>query len=260
MANLVLAFAEMLGAAILLDAGIKGDSIANVINGQATHHGLDTGTNPVTTAAAPVGAGVGTVAGGAKSAGGSVASGIAAGASGYVNPVPGAQTGRVDQGVDYLLGAAGFLAPGRSQILLANPSDSGWGGGGYIAGKLLDGPQAGQVWYAAENLLPTVKVGDTVQAGAQVGKAAALGAFGVAAGRIEAGWADPGSPGRPLAQALPGYSGDQSTAGLTAGYSFDRFVSALGGVAGVFSGAGASLAGSIEHLFSGASHPSGVPY
>lgn len=257
MANLVLAFAEMLGAAILLDAGIKGDSIANVINGQATHHGLDTGANLSGSVA-----GVGKAAvtsGAASTAAGAAASGAAAGAA-YVNPVPGAQTGRVDQGVDYLLGAGGFLAPGRSQILLANPSDSGWGGGGYIAGKLLDGPLAGQVWYAAENLLPTVKVGDTVQAGAQVGKAAALGAFGVAAGRIEAGWADPGSPGRPLAQALPGYSGDQSTAGLTAGYSFDRFVSALGGVAGVFSGAGASLAGSIEHLFSGASHPSGVPY
>src|ERR1700746_1016957 len=40
MANLPLAFAEVLVGAIVLDAGVKGDSIANVIRGRATQHPL----------------------------------------------------------------------------------------------------------------------------------------------------------------------------------------------------------------------------
>jgi len=47
-ANLVLAFAEICAGAIVLDAGIKGDSITNVIKGQATQHPLagDTSNAP----------------------------------------------------------------------------------------------------------------------------------------------------------------------------------------------------------------------
>ena len=45
MANLVLAFGEILVGAIILDAGIKGDSIPNVIKGQATQHPLSGATS-----------------------------------------------------------------------------------------------------------------------------------------------------------------------------------------------------------------------
>lgn len=40
MANLVLTFAEVLAGAVVLDAAVKGDSIANVVRGQATQHSL----------------------------------------------------------------------------------------------------------------------------------------------------------------------------------------------------------------------------
>ena len=79
-------------------------------------------------------------------------------------------------------------------------------------------------------------------------------------GNIEAGWADPSSPGQPLAQSLAGYAGDQSQQALTAGYSFSKFVQALGGVAGVFQGAGAALQKAIMAEFPSGHHPAGVPY
>ena len=176
----------------------------------------------------------------------------------YTNPVPGASTGRIDQGVDYTLSSSGFLAPGKSQILIANANDSGWGGGGYIAAKLLDGPLAGDVYYVAEGVKPVVKAGDIVQAGQQL-VTRVTNPFNGTLGNIEAGWANPNNPGQPIAQTLSGYSGDQSSQALTAGYAFSNFVTALGGIAGQFQGAGASLAGSIENLFKGGT-PAGVPY
>src|SRR5215469_14328811 len=110
MANLVLSFAELLAGAVLLDAAIKGDSIANVIQGKATSHPL-AGSSGSSSSTGAGGAGAGT-------------STIPAGS--YTNPVPGAQTGRIDQGVDYTLGSGGFVAPGRSQVLESTPSSSGW--------------------------------------------------------------------------------------------------------------------------------------
>jgi hypothetical protein len=231
--NLVLAFGEILVGAIILDAGIKGDSIANVVKGQATIHPLPG-------------------AGGSSSGGG----GATGSTSGYVNPLPGAHTGRIDQGVDYT--GSQFVAPGRSKVLIADAHNAGWKGGGYIAAQLLDGPLAGTVYYFAEGISPLVKAGETIAAGAPLGTAVA-NPYNGTVGNIEAGWADPTSPGRPLAQSLSGYSGDQSTQGLTAGYSFSRFVSALGGVAGVFQGAGTALAGAIEHEFTAGAAP-GVPF
>lgn len=239
MANLVLSFAELLVGAILLDAAVKGDSIGNVINGTATSHPL-TGS-------------------GASSSTGSTSSSTGAGSSssaaGYVNPVPGATTGRVDQGVDYTLGSAGFVAPGRSQIVYVG-SGGGWGNE-YVAGKLLDGPLAGSVWYIAEAAAkaPGVVEGAIVNAGEQiVPKGSSTG------GAIEAGWANPASPGQTLAQSLTGYSGDQSRQALASGYSFSTFVAALGGVSGAFEGAGATLAGAIEQAFSSGAEAGVVPF
>lgn len=240
MANLVLAFAELLGGAIILDAAIKGDTIAHVVTGQATQQAL------------PGASGGGTTPAGSSSPSGSLPAGT------YTNPVPGASTGRIDQGVDYTLSGKGFLAPGRAKILIANQSDPGWAGGGYIAYQLLDGPLAGAIGFVAEGIAPVVQAGQTVAAGTMIARPAASPYNGIV-GNIEAGWADPNSPGRPLAQALSGYGGDQSTQALTAGYSFSQFVHALGGVAGVFQGAGSALASAIAGAFSHG-HPAAVPY
>jgi len=244
MANLVLSFAELLAGAVLLDAAIKGDSIANVIQGKATSHPLAGSSSSTATAAAAGGGGAST-------------STIPAGS--YINPVPGAQTGRIDQGVDYTLGSGGFVAPGRSQILEATASSSGWQGGGYLAAKLLDGPLAGAVYYVAEGIRPLVKVGDTVAAGTPLTSSIANPYNGVV-GNIEAGWANPSSPTVPLAQSLSGYSGDQSRQGLTAGYSFSSFVHALGGVKGVFQGVGQALAPSILQAFQSGAEAGVVPF
>jgi hypothetical protein len=234
MANLVLAFGEILVGAIVLDAGIKGDSIPNVIRGQATQH-------PLTTASA-AGAGAG---------------GADPGVGGYVNPVPGASTGRVDQGVDYHLGPQGFLAPGKSQIVYVG-AGGGWGNE-YVAGKLLDGPLAGAVWYIAEAPAKAAGIveGAIVKAGQQITPPGSS-----TGGAVEAGWANPSNPGQTLAQSMPGYppGGDQSTQALTAGYSFSKFIHALGGIAGTFEGAGTALSGAVEQAGSGLIAAAGVPY
>ena len=242
MANLVLSFAELLAGAVLLDAAIKGDSIANVITGKATSHPL---------------AGSSSSSGSTTGTGGASTGTLPAGS--YTNPVPGATTGRIDQGVDYTLGSGGFVAPGRSQILVADTSNSGWKGGGYIAAKLLDGPLAGAVYYIAEGIKPLVSAGQTVAAGTQLGSGVA-NPYNNVVGNVEAGWANPSSPTVPLAQSLTGYSGDQSRPGLTAGYSFSSFVHALGGVPGVFQGAGQALAGAIQQAFSSGAEAGLVPF
>lgn len=242
MANLVLAFAEILAGAIILDAGIKGDSIANVVKGQATQHPL---------AGSTTGGGTPGAASGAPT---TVAPGT------YTNPVPGASTGRVDQGVDYTLSPQGFVAPGKAKILQADAHNPGWKGGGYIAYQLLDGPLAGSVGYVAEGVTPApgISPGKIVNAGTQL-VTRAINPYNGTLGNIEAGWADPNSPGRPLAQALSGYGGDQSTAALTAGYSFSQFVTALGGVGGTFQNVASSVAHGIEQAI-GAGTAAGVPY
>lgn len=48
MANQPLAFAELLAGAVILVAAVKGDSIANVINGTATQHSAGLGTTSST--------------------------------------------------------------------------------------------------------------------------------------------------------------------------------------------------------------------
>jgi hypothetical protein len=227
MANLVLAFGEVLVGAIVLDAGIKGDSIPNVIKGQATQHPL-TGDSTSTST-------------GAGTAGPSAA---VDSSSGYTNPVPGASSGRIDQGVDYHLGSQGFLAPGNSQIVYTG-SGGGWGNE-YVAGQLLDGPLKGAVWYIAEapGKLAGIVKGAVVKAGQQITPPGSS-----TGGAIEAGWANPANPGQTLAQSMAGWSSDQDVHSLTAGYSFSKFVHALNGPVGTFEGAGTALAGAVEHTF-----------
>lgn len=243
MANLPVAFAEILVGAVVLDAAIKGDSIANVIKGQATQH-------PIT--------GLGSGSGSSTGTSSSAASGVNSLAPGtYTNPVPGATTGRLDQGVDYALGPAGFVAPGNSQIVYVASGSGlqGWGNE-YVAGQLLDGPLKGAIWYIAEagSVASGIVKGATVSAGQQITPQGSS-----TGGAIEAGWADPSNPGNPLARSLTGYSGDQSLGALTAGYSFSNFVHALGGPFGHFSNVAASLMSAVESEFS-TKTVTGVPY
>lgn len=158
------------------------------------------------------------------------------GNKGYVNPVGKWSPSRIDAGVDGTLNSQ-YLAPGNSKILIADAHNSGWAGGGYIAGMFLDGSLKGKVWYVSEGVAPVVPVNAKVSAGQPVAQPVPSPYNGVN-GNIETGWAAPSQPGNPLAHTLPGYTGDQSAQGIAAGNSFNRFLVSLGAQPGVVQGDG----------------------
>jgi murein DD-endopeptidase MepM/ murein hydrolase activator NlpD len=98
----------------------------------------------------------------------------------YVSPFVSATTGRIDQGVDFT-GIGPIAAVGDARILATGAP--GWPEGGGVLYQLLDGPQAGQVIFVYEGIRATVRAGEQVSAGEQIG------AF-VAGGSIEMGFAD----------------------------------------------------------------------
>ena len=88
----------------------------------------------------------------------------AAAASGYLNPlraVSGLVPERVDQGVDFA-GTGPVYAIGNAVVTDAMGVNSGWPGGGWVSYQLTDGPDAGLVVYVAEDVTPTVQVGQHV--------------------------------------------------------------------------------------------------
>lgn len=160
---------------------------------------------------------------------------------GYTNPVGNWQPGRIDQGVDGTL-TSSAVAPGDSIILpVTKVSDPGWAGGGYIAGQLTTGKLKGKCWYIAEGIVPIVPVGAKVKAGSPVARRIVSPYANHQLGNIEIGWADPNSPGRPLAQSISGYGGDQSPQAMAAGNSFNRFILKLGASPGAAQGAGVGV-------------------
>jgi murein DD-endopeptidase MepM/ murein hydrolase activator NlpD len=85
-------------------------------------------------------------------------------ASGYLNPlraVSGLVPERVDQGVDFA-GTGPVYAIGDAVVTGAMGGNSGWPGGGWVSYQLTDGPDAGLVVYVAEDVTPTVQVGQHV--------------------------------------------------------------------------------------------------
>lgn len=135
---------------------------------------------------------------------------------GYVNPIPGAQIGRTDMGVDAnLRPGMPIRAIGDSQVIGISPN--WYKGQPYIALRLLNGPQRGKVYYVAEQISPTVRPGQVVHAGDTIGRYAASGTG------LELGWGSP-TPGRTLAQATSGYSEGQVT---QAGSNFRNFLGSL---------------------------------
>jgi hypothetical protein len=85
-------------------------------------------------------------------------------ASGYLNPlraVSGLVPERVDQGVDFA-GTGPVYAIGDAVVTDATGVNSGWPGGGWVSYQLTDGPDAGLVVYVAEDVTPTVQVGQHV--------------------------------------------------------------------------------------------------
>ncbi len=145
------------------------------------------------------------------------------GASGYANPlrsVAALNPERVDQGVDYS-GYGPIYAIGDGLVL--STSNGGWPGGTYIAYKLTSGPAAGLTVYAAEDIYPSVSVGETVTPDT------VLGTLYEGPEGMETGWAD-GGIGTTMAYGAGQFSGSNSTA---FGYNFSSLLASLGAPSGI---------------------------
>jgi hypothetical protein len=116
--------------------------------------------------------------------------------AGYQNPFLDAVQGRIDQGVDYV-GSGPINAIGTARILQVGAP--GWPNGGAgpagqgVLYRLLDGPQAGKVVYVYEGITPSVRAGQQVLAGQQIGTF-------YEGSSIEIGFAD--AAGTPLSHAI----------------------------------------------------------
>jgi type II secretory pathway pseudopilin PulG len=146
------------------------------------------------------------------------------GTGGYTNPlraINGLAPERIDQGVDYG-GYGPIYALGDGVVL--STVNAGWPGGTFITYQLSSGPGSGLLVYAAEDIDPSVQVGQTVT------PSTVLGQMYEGPDGIETGWADPSALGSTMAAEYGQFSGSNSTA---FGYNFSQLLSALGAPGGV---------------------------
>ncbi|MDQ1461747.1 MAG: hypothetical protein QOI08_3231 [Actinomycetota bacterium] len=146
---------------------------------------------------------------------------------GYANPLRSIQVltpERIDQGVDYA-GFGSLYAIGNGVVL--NTVGAGWPGGTFIAYQLSDGPAQGLVVFAAEDIQPSVQVGDTVTSDTVIGHMYA-GPYG-----IEMGWADGSRLPDTMARRYSQYDGSNPTA---FGYNFSRLLQSVGAPGGILNG------------------------
>lgn len=144
---------------------------------------------------------------------------------GYANPFRSAHIspGRIDQGVDYV-GHVGdpiyALGPGVVDMVFA--SGSGWPGGGWVSYRITSGPAKGLRAYVAEDVTPTVHVGQKVTPNTVVGRFNQLGG-------IETGWAGIGDQTLAWAQNESDKTGTDPGAWSTEdGVTFSNLMAALG--------------------------------
>ena len=127
---------------------------------------------------------------------------------------------RTDQGIDATMPVgAPILAPGAVKILAVEPN--WYAGQPLVYFELLDGPQAGQVQYVAEQITDIARPGLTLQQGQVIARFAPTGTG------IEYGWST--INGITLARATTGYEEGQVT---PAGRYMRAWLNALGANAG----------------------------
>jgi hypothetical protein len=216
--NQALSFGLLAGGGILFTKALTGNSWSQIFQG---HAGTVSKTgSPLAAAASSAStsgvAGVGTAAAGAFSAVAGAAGKLGAAAkSGYTNPIPGASVGRTDQGVDATLTPGKpIVAVGLSRVV--GILQNWYSGQPYIWFQLLNGPQSGRYWYVAEQITPTVKPGQLVAAGQQVGTYSNSGTG------LELGWAT--ASGATLARA----TAPVGPGATPAGQNFRDFLTSLG--------------------------------
>jgi hypothetical protein len=137
---------------------------------------------------------------------------------GYYNPLRGLTSlwpQEVDQGVDYCASGP-IYAVGDGVV--ANVYSSGWPSGVFISYRLTSGPAKGLYVYDAEDVTPSVSIGEHVTPTTVVGQ------LHDAATCLETGWADPPGPIQHAAAHLE-FTGENSTA---YGLNFNTLLVALG--------------------------------
>jgi len=103
----------------------------------------------------------------------------------YLNPlrnVNGLVPERIDEGVDFS-GTGPVYAIGDGIVTSATGAAGGWPGGGWITYTLINGPGQGLIVYVAEDIAPTVAVGQRVT------PSTVLGYMFEGGSGIETGWA-----------------------------------------------------------------------
>lgn len=149
----------------------------------------------------------------------------------YVNPlaqIVNLGPNRIDQGVDYS-GSGPLLALGSGTVRMTY--EAGWPGGTFIALQLNVGQLAGQIVYYAENVTPTVKVGQHVKVGDVVG------ILHDAFPNLEIGWGGGGTSGGTLGDTLArSNGGDVDGVSSAVGVNFNRLLTALGAPSGMQQG------------------------
>ena len=143
--------------------------------------------------------------------------------AGYLNPlraVTGLVPERIDEGVDFA-GTGPVYALGDAVVTNAG-WNAGWPGGGWITYRLTDGPDAGLMVYLAEDVTPTVPIGQHVTASTVIARMWNGG------DGIETGWAQ--ATGLTAESALPeaGGIGGGGPFPTMVGLNFDLLLQLLG--------------------------------
>lgn len=142
----------------------------------------------------------------------------------YMNPlrdVSGLQPQRIDMGADFA-GTGPVYPIGNAVITSATGVSGGWPGGGWITYQLTDGPAAGLVVYVAEDVQPTVSVGEKVTPTTVIANM-----FNGGSG-IETGWAMPDSSSAESQLAIAGGISGGGPFPTAVGTNFDELLQALG--------------------------------
>jgi hypothetical protein len=141
----------------------------------------------------------------------------------YLNPlrdVSALVPERIDQGVDFS-GSGPVFALGDGVVLSASADYPGWEGG-WVTYQLSDGPEAGLVVYTAEDVTPTVQVGEHVTPYTVIGNMYEGG------GGIETGWAQASGLNAESQMLEAGGIGGGGPFPTTIGLNFDELLISLG--------------------------------